>query len=164
MYEIWEQLQANGQTDLTFEQFKAAYSTEDGQKNLHSSLASANMTDLSFKDFSSAYFVDSKPNIISADEIISEPNKTIAIPAKQPALTQESPTKKPKFQTKYKIPQVEDVVAQESIEQAEQEQKEILQAPRKARASSISAMENVFDNGGYQNLNENFKNLKQDEF
>ena len=65
---------------------------------------------LSFKDFSSAYFVDSKPNIISADEIISEPNKTIAIPAKQPALTQESPTKKPRFQTKYKIPVVPTII------------------------------------------------------
>jgi len=163
MYEIWEQLQADGRTDLTFEEFKAAYSTEDGQKKLHTGLASANMTDLSFDDFSSAYFADSKPDVISADEIISDPNKTIAPPAKQPALTQKPIAKKPKFQAEYEVPQVEDIVSQESIKQAEQEQKEILQAPRKARASLISTMENVFDNGGYQSLNEEFKNLSKEE-
>jgi len=163
MFEIWKQLSESGYTTKTFEEFKNEYSSEEGQKKLHEGLLSEGFTNKSFNDFSNEYFADSKPDVISADEIITKRDSAIMPPFKQPADQSSFASNTPSFKQKYKIPELEEVVSEASIEQAEQEQKKILQAPRQARADLITIMENVFDNNGWTNLNEDFKNLSKEE-
>lgn len=153
MYEIWEQLQATGYTTKTFEEFKNEYSSEEGQKRLHEKLSASNMTSKSFQDFSSEYLTDPDPLVARAKSFMSifEPSEYIKpdTPIRRPSTTAISPA---------------EAKIQSTFEDTTKEvRQKTAQAKREARNNIISNMNNVFENNGWESLNEDFKGLSQQE-
>lgn len=154
MFEIWKQLSNSGYTTKTFEEFKNEYSSEEGQKKLHEGLSSKGFTNKSFDDFSNEYFTTSDPMVSRGKGFMEtffgeteyiKPDTPIQKPA-TPSISPAEAKIKDTFQESTK-----DIWLQKA------------KAKRQARADIISNMNNVFENNGWQNLDDEFKNLSKEE-
>ena len=126
MYEIWKYLNDADQYIRSFEEFKIEFENPEMQKKLFDGMTANNLIQGgSFEGFQSEYFAPEKSSISTvelSEYLKPSSGKTIVAPPKQ-ATPQQPPVKTPKFQAEYEIPQVEDIVSQESVEQIKQNKK-----------------------------------------